>query len=259
MFSLLIAGCSDGTIGDTFADDYYQDQGASLIIPTNVTSGFFDLGDTDNASADFDLILEGAAPSNVDINVSFRGTDATIASGVSVPSTHSFSVADVLSATGVDLSTVEVGESCTFTFDATNGTGVNRSSRSLTVPFSCFSSLAGTYDFVTADIWCGEPNSSGQATWTEVGAGLYEIDDWAYGSYQACYGGGAASWGSLQISDVCNKLTVLGLDNYDDTWTLGIDDISGSDLTIRWSNTYGETGTTTLTRTDGSEWPPISF
>jgi len=123
----------------------------------------------------------------------------------------------------------------------------------------CPSELAGTYDYSTANYFCeGEP-ITGQATWTKVEQGLYEIDDWAYGTYPKCYNGfEAASWGALQLMDVCNQLSINGLDNYGETWSFSSVSVNGADLTISWQNTYeNEAGTTTLTRTDGTDWPPL--
>lgn len=121
----------------------------------------------------------------------------------------------------------------------------------------CPSNLAGTYDFSTANYFCEGDAVTGQVTWTEVGAGLYEIDDWAYGSYQECYGGPAANWGTLQFTDVCNEITIIGADNYGDSWMFTEVSASGANLTLTWLNTYDETGVTTLTRTDGTQWPSL--
>lgn len=260
MLCVLMVACSDGTIGDRFADDQYGESGGTIVNYGNVVKGFFDLGDAANSTVGFDLTdFTGPDPSAVDVILSFRGVQTKIADGgTTFPSTHVVSMTDVLTAAGVELDSVEVGETCALFFDATNGSGKFRSENALVIPFSCESALAGTYDYVTTNIWCGEADVSGQATWTESSVGVYTIDDWGYGSYEACYGGSAAGWGTLTLGDVCNKITINGLDGYDDTWTVLIDAVSGADLTISWSNTYGEAGTTTLTRTDGTEWPPLS-
>lgn len=34
--------------------------------------------------------------------------------------------------------------------------------------------------------------------------------------------------------------------------------VAGSDLDLSWGNTYGEFGNVVITRTDGSDWPPLS-
>jgi len=121
----------------------------------------------------------------------------------------------------------------------------------------CPSTLAGTYDFSTQSYFCAGDAVTGQVTWTEVGTGLYEVDDWGYGSYQVCYGNIAGSWGTLQFTDVCNEITIIGVDNYGDSWMFTEVSTSGANLTFTWSNTYDETGVTTLTRTDGTDWPSL--
>ncbi|MDX1406674.1 MAG: hypothetical protein R3330_01040, partial [Saprospiraceae bacterium] len=65
-------------------------------------------------------------------------------------------------------------------------------------------------------------------------------------------------WGSLQLVDVCNRISVSGVDNYGDSWQFVINSISGADLNATWSNTYGEFGTVIISRTDGADWPPLS-
>jgi len=229
----LISSCSDGTIGDTFADDYYGDSGGTIVNHDNVVNGFFDLADPDNSTVGFDLVDHlGPAPSGVDVIASFRGVETTLFNTSDIPSTHVITMNDVLSAVGADVNTIEVGEACSIEFDATNGSGKFRSSDALVIPFSCSSELAGTYSYVTTNIWCGNDDVSGEVAWETVSAGTYAISDWGYGSYETCYGGSAANWGTLMLSDICSKITVLGLDNYDDTWSFIVNEVNGPDFTF---------------------------
>lgn len=123
----------------------------------------------------------------------------------------------------------------------------------------CESNLAGVYDYATTNVWCGAGDTAGSVELIDLGSGTYTFSGWDFGTYQACYGGDAGSWGDLTLSDVCGTLAYNGSDNYGDTWTIDALDVNGADLTITWSNTYGEGGTTTLTRTDGSSWPDLTI
>jgi len=218
-------------------------------------NGFYDLGDLDNTFVAFDVNSGGDAVSNVTIMKSFSG-----AAGSFGPVEHtsgslgnySISINDAVSGLGITADQVEVGDSFTFT------TTAGPSSRSLVVNASCSSALAGTYAYSSTGYFCDDAGAlTGEVTITEAAAGVYDISDWAFGTYEQCYGGAAQSWGSLQLTDLCNTINIIGADNYGDSWTYTVDGVSGADLTITWANTYGEFGTVVLSRTDGTEWPPL--
>lgn len=130
----------------------------------------------------------------------------------------------------------------------------------------CPSDLAGTYNVsTTPDLpWpyacAGGTTWTGTTTWTEVAIGVYEVEDFSFGAYYACQGVsegmGTATLpgGSLQIQDACGRLSPIGASRWGEvyTWDVSTD---GPDLTIVWSNDYGEAGTTVISRTDGTDWP----
>ncbi|MDH3245700.1 MAG: hypothetical protein OEM26_13865 [Saprospiraceae bacterium] len=120
---------------------------------------------------------------------------------------------------------------------------------------SCPSTLAGTYDVQGSNFWCGEPDAAGSVTIEALGGGSYTFDDWSFLAYPACYGGLAASWGTLSFKDVCNEVSFTGFtDNYGDTWEF-TSEVNGSEWTISWVNTYGEAGTAVITNSGGADWP----
>jgi hypothetical protein len=251
--ALFIVSCSkeDGTFQNLQA-------GGSILSFTNVVTGFYDLGDVANASIAFDMDSHGDAVSSVKIFKSYNG-GASVEHAVinTTPSTVTITLTDAMDGLGITENDLAVGDKFTYTFEITNGSGVSKSGKSQVIPVSCNSSLAGMYDYTTTSTWCGSPTLTGTVEWTEAAAGVYEISDWAYGAYEDCYGGSAAGWGTLQLTDVCNKITQIGEDNYGDTWTFNITSVDGSDLNFTWDNTYGENGTVKLTRTDGTDWPPL--
>ncbi len=258
-FMVFVAtSCHDAPIGDSFADDLYVPIGA-LVSVSNVQTGFFDLGDPDNASIAFDLSSTGESLSAADVEMSFNGgTPVPFKSGAAVPGTVSVTFNEALAAAGKSVAEVEVGDEFRFEFVSTSSSGTFRSSNTLVAAISCRSELVGTYDYVSSNYFCTGDDLTGQVTITEINAGEYALDDWAFGTYPICYGGTAASWGTLVLKDVCNKISVGGEDNYGDTWEWTINDVSGPTLSITWTMTYGEFGDVTLTRTDGSDWPPLS-
>ncbi|MDX1477108.1 MAG: hypothetical protein R3301_05350 [Saprospiraceae bacterium] len=255
---LMATGCHDAPIGDDFAEKQYQPQGA-VISPRNVQIGFFDLGDPDNAAIAFDLETIGEPVSSAEVVATHDdGSSATFTSVSEFPSTIDVTLNEVLAILGKTIDDVEVGDEVRFTFTAATATGTYRSSESLAVPFSCRSDLKGTYNYKSSNYFCSGDELTGTVELIEEAAGKYGFDDWSFGTYPECYGGSASSWGSLQLVDVCNRLSVTGVDNYGDSWQFVINSISGPDLNATWSNTYGEFGTVVISRTDGSDWPPLS-
>lgn len=250
LLSVAFTGCEEDI------DLPVEDKGAVISL-SNVV-GFFDK--TDDASVfSFDAGTLGEAVTSFDILKSYNGGDAVLHSSGNTPSSISITLAEALNGLGVAIDDLAIGDAITFSFDnLATPSGAYPSGVTVNAGVACASLLAGTYDYST-EPWCGGDPVTGQATWTEVGPGAYEVDDWAYGAYPACYGGFmAASWGELQLVDVCNQLSISGLDNYSETWSFSSITVDGSNLILSWMNTYmDEAGTTTITRTDGTEWPPL--
>ncbi len=258
LMALMAVGCHDEPIGSSFDDDLYVPIGA-LVSVSNVQTGFFDLGDPDNASIAFDLTSEGETLSTSDIEVSFNeGTPVPFMSAAAVPGTVTVTFDEALAAVGLTLGDMEVGNGFRFQFKTSTSSGTFRSSNTLLVAISCKSELAGTYDYVGSNNFCSSGDQSGQVTINEINAGEYTFSDWSFGSYQACYGVAAPANGSLVMRDVCNTISVGGADSYGDTWELTINEVNGPNLSVTYVNTYGEFSDAVITRTDGTDWPPLS-
>lgn len=144
-------------------------------------------------------------------------------------------------------------------FTASNSSATVRGSAfqghfNFTLPAACPSSLAGTYTVEGSNFWCGAADATGTVTIQAEGGGVYTFDDWSLGAYPACYGGLAASWGSLTFTDVCNEVSFTGFtDAYGDTWEF-TSTVNGGDWTIDWVNTYGEAGSAVIKANSG-DWP----
>jgi len=118
----------------------------------------------------------------------------------------------------------------------------------------CPSDLTGTFPYEGSDYWCDGGTGSGMIEIVQLSAGVYGFDDWSFGAYPHCYGGGAGGWGTLAFSDVCAEVSFTGsTDNYGDTWTFE-STIDGAVWNISWVNTYGEAGSVAITNPSGS-WP----
>jgi hypothetical protein len=128
----------------------------------------------------------------------------------------------------------------------------------------CPSDLAGTFDFSTVNITAGPGGNAGacggeatgQVTIAAVAGipGAYTVSDVSFGVFD-CAWGDTPPGGSVRLNDACGKLTFSGSDKYGDTYTFTFVSNTGTELTFDWTNSYGDGGRTTLTRSAGV-WPP---
>jgi hypothetical protein len=135
------------------------------------------------------------------------------------------------------------------------------------VPVVCPSDLGGTYDYETTNIACAncppsypgvagclaEAPITGSGTLTDLGGGRYTVTDATFGQYGCAWDDNPAA--GVTLIDACNIVSTGGSDQYGLVYTFVIVSNDGTDLTIDWSNDYGDSGTTVLTRTDGKTWP----
>lgn len=273
---LLAAGLFFPSCEDDFnlapeVPDLFDTKGAVASF-TSPTPDFFDNSAPDDPVT-FELATIGEPAQSVRILKSFNGgaqiEHATI---TSLPATVNVSLNDALTGTGQTVADMKVGDNFTLSFEVTTASGTFRTGSTINIAVSCSTKFPGTYDYEGFDFWCGGDPFSGEVTITETSPGKYTFDDWSFGAYERCYNGFApANWGTLAFirytdtnacdecsqSAPCNMISVEGVDAYGDSWTFAIDEVNGDQLTMTWSNTYGEAGSVTLTRKDGSNWPPL--
>ena len=170
--------------------------------------------------------------------------------------------------------TITLNDGRTFT---RNNTGANvisgasfRGTFILDQPIICPSDLSGTYSLMATvptdfpDGPCAATSYTGESVWTENAEGVYNVTDLTFGAWTACYDGNTSGspsstpGGTLQLQDACNRLSFTGADSFGDSYTIDNLTVDGSVLTIEWSNTYGESGTAVITRTDDTDWPPLT-
>lgn len=150
----------------------------------------------------------------------------------------------------------------TFTLRVSNANTSNASITSQELSFTiidCYSDLAGTYSYSTTNVSAptGEFAAgpvTGNVTFTAVGGGVYNLSDASFGGWRGLYGPGNIATG-VQFVDLCGEIAYAGVDQYNEVFTFSNLVINGADMSFHWENDYGEYGDTTLTRTDGSNWP----
>jgi hypothetical protein len=191
-----------------------------------------------------------------------------------------FTLPDVLSTLGITAADVDGGS--TFRFNATltlndgrTFTAANTGSNVISsAPFSglfsfdanllCTSDLGGDIDYVTT---AGVTGGGGPAcpdpitgtislTPVEDDAGKYTISDASLGVFGECWADSPAE--GLTLVDACNITGIDGADQYGDSYTWTIISIDGPVMTIDFENTYGDGGSSVLTRVDGVDWPPLT-
>lgn len=183
------------------------------------------------------------------------------ANGYVAPPTVTITGTECLAAAGVSADQVSAGDNFVFTgrivtndgaiFAQTNSSSTIVGSAFLghfnfTMPASCPSDLAGTYNYTTTDAWCNGGSKSGTVDIIAKGGGVYYWSDPSFGAYDICYGGPASDPG-LTFNDVCLEVAFLGVtDQYGDTWTYDTS-IDGESWIINWVNTYGEAANTVVT------------
>ena len=140
----------------------------------------------------------------------------------------------------------------------------------LSFPISCPSELDGVEVNYAVDggldYYGGTTSAStGTLTW-QVGSAPfnYNWDTFTFGRYQASFGcceqvrGGS----TLEVSEICGKLSISPTDGYGCTWSLSIESINGSEMIIILAGggggCFGSDIRVTMTRTDGANWPDLA-
>ena len=269
---LMFSACTnddvfDGPAGEVDFTEFgveYNKEG-SLILVSDVITGFYDLANLSSASIGFTVDAFGESVSGVDLFVSQGGQSTQLASISSFPSQQTHTLESVLASTGISASSLAPGDEFVFSFrNVATSAGTYSSGTSLAVPVSCSSNLAGTYQGMTTATWCGDSDPwSFSVTFTEDAAGEYDIDDFSFGAFDVCYGGrtdyssGSLPLGNLRMVDVCNNISLKGTSQWGEVFTWHSLTVNGTEMTIVWTNDYGEGGTAVLTNPNG--WPSLGL
>jgi hypothetical protein len=130
------------------------------------------------------------------------------------------------------------------------------------VAVACPSLLAGTYTYVMTTQKLGVGGSLSACSPSKSGtvvlagsAGKYVLPDASFGMYACAYNDTPAV--GLTLVDICNKLSISGVDQYSVVYTIDRVSVAGLNLTLEISNDYGDFYTVVITRTSGS-WPALT-
>ena len=139
-------------------------------------------------------------------------------------------------------------------------------------------SLAGTYTYQITELKsapggrskCPDAPLTGEVTWNLTDTpGTYTTSDISFGTFGKCYTDDTFS--SVKLNNIaivwdCTNLVADGVINVvenesgkDDNFTFNyvITETNGSDLTMNFSNSKGDRGVLTLTRSDSKVWPTL--
>lgn len=258
---LLVFACS------TNEDDLMQPYVTGTVFPEiiEVKSSFFNVADVVNAYVEFIVDVDADIAESVSIEQSFNGnlSRAVLGTYTSFPITFKITAAEAVSEVpGLSVDDLELGDSFLYEIIVTSKNGLRtRSNVIVNAPVSCSSDLAGTFTYSTTVTGVGDGGDiggctdpvTGESEFVEDGAGFYQVSDATFGQYGCAWGDTPAA--GVTLTDVCNTLTVGGSDQYGLIYTFVIISNDGTDLKIEWSNDYGDSGTSILTRTGGKTWP----
>lgn len=270
---LFVASCAEDDFeGTTYPEAAYESKGGALVEFSDVTNGFFGFDFDNQAQVDESFVeftinpYGGEDVQSLDVMYTYNGIEMLQAATVSdFGSRVRVDFSDILTQTGIAESAVKLGDLVTFSFqNVKTASGSFSTSNVLRAPVSCASLLGGTHNYVSTNLAaangydCPAGEVTGTVTFTPIGGGEYRVSDLGFGQYESsCWNDGPATSGSAVIKDVCNNITSGGLDQYGLTYIWVITGVSGPELSISWSNDYGDSGNTVVTRGDGKDWPPL--
>lgn len=281
--TVLVSSCTKDEDENAFKE--IAPRGA--VVNVTGVDGFFDLTNP-SATATFTVATLGESVSSVKILKSYNGGTPVEQTTVSTfPSTLLFSLTDALAGTGVSIGDVGVGDIITFSFsEVSTSSGSYPSGRTVNIDVKCPSDLGGTYDFSTVSTgtapWTTGVTTTGKVRFDNTGNGIYDIYttpaggveflDASFGAYFGGWGydgsdpnvqnnmpNTGVTTGRVQLGDLCNKLFFIGESQWGEVYSFNNVTVNGSVLTLDWINDYGEGGVATITRTDGSSWPALTF
>lgn len=218
--------------------------------------------DSLSGSIPFEFDVEGPADiKSVDVLVSLNGGDPVVLKSISeYPAKEEVSLEDLLGSFNLVQDSLVLEDVITFNYQL-NSNVTCPSASSIEATYDCISNLSGRLAYKTTSIFCDmDTILMDTLNLTNISKRTYIFDDFSFGAYTQCYRLPADrwDWGSLQLFDFCNELSIEGIDDFEDMgWKLNVESVMDSILTISWTNDFGEAVTTELTRVGGSSWPPV--
>jgi len=238
----------------------YASDGA-LPVPSNVSPNFFDFVDFDAATTSFDLAVKGdASVSSIDVMISYNGAPRALLTTInSFPGNVSVTGPEVAAAAGVPVDSVKLKDNFTFSFIMETSAGTLLPNTTVSIPVSCPSDLAGTYDVSTTyaqhDFLPDFPSNTMDMEVEQVADGIYSVSDFSGGLYSV--GPYVTYYGTtglpVEFQEICNEITWT---NQSDPWqtllidpngTNAVDPAAGTITITPLGEVYGENWTSVYT------------
>lgn len=262
--------------------DDFKKGAIPLFTQNNTDTGFINVDDPSTSNLSFSVDKEGLADvSSIDVTLTYNNAETGASNTVvytsvtSFPASVSINKSDLFGAFPSNVVTEDsIGLGDSFVVGGnvklSDGTYLNggyspsvfsKKPVNLFYNVSCASDLGGVLNFVTTNITAGPGGNasacgasiSGQVELADLGGGRYAVSDITFGQYDCAWNDTPAV--GVTLVDVCRGLSLTGADQYGLVYTISVISNDGTKLVLHWENDINDSGTTTLTRTDGKAWP----
>jgi len=288
LFAAIIAITMVGCVGSDFEGTEFPGNEFTVegtAISALGVSGDFDIGKADVQSVNYTVNARGGAISGVEVRITHpNGSAGSLGTSTSFPDVKTVSLNDALTATGMAIDDVSVGDMwlVEYLVDG-NPTTTSFSINTVTTFKSALAGLCSGKATVTAQggaatawdgnagmVWEGpvtfvrqqlNPNDDGEYVISTQNGAADPLDDISFGAYYAGYATDAQGNlpnGDLRLRDIDNKLSITGASQWGEVFSIENIVVDGATLSFKWTNDYGEGAEIVLTRDDGEDWPPLN-
>ncbi|MDG1101577.1 MAG: hypothetical protein P8N29_10260 [Saprospiraceae bacterium] len=288
LFAAIIAITMVGCVGSDFEGTEFPGNEFTVegtAISALGVSGDFDIGKADVQSVNYTVNARGGAISGVEVRITHpNGSAGSLGTSTSFPDVKTVSLNDALTATGMAIDDVAVGDMwlVEYLVDG-NPTTTSFSINTVTTFKSALAGLCSGKATVTAQggaatawdgnagmVWEGpvtfvrqqlNPNDDGEYVISTQNGAADPLDDISFGAYYAGYATDAQGNlpnGDLRLRDIDNKLSITGASQWGEVFSIENIVVDGATLSFKWTNDYGEGAEIVLTRDDGEDWPPLN-
>ena len=288
LFAAIIAITMVGCVGSDFEGTEFPGNEFTVegtAISALGVSGDFDIGKADVQSVNYTVNARGGAISGVEVRITHpNGSAGSLGTSTSFPDVKTVSLNDALTATGMAIDDVAVGDMwlVEYLVDG-NPTTTSFSINTVTTFKSALAGLCSGKATVTAQggaatawdgnagmVWEGpvtfvrqqlNPNDDGEYVISTQNGAADPLDDISFGAYYAgyaTYAQGSLPDGDLRLRDIDNKLSITGASQWGEVFSIENIVVDGATLSFKWTNDYGEGAEIVLTRDDGEDWPPLN-
>ena len=288
LFAAIIAITMVGCVGSDFEGTEFPGNEFTVegtAISALVVSGDFDIGKADVQSVNYTVNARGGAISGVEVRITHpNGSAGSLGTSTSFPDVKTVSLNDALTATGMAIDDVAVGDMwlVEYLVDG-NPTTTSFSINTVTTFKSALAGLCSGKATVTAQggaatawdgnagmVWEGpvtfvrqqlNPNDDGEYVISTQNGAADPLDDISFGAYYAGYATDAQGNlpnGDLRLRDIDNKLSITGASQWGEVFSIENIVVDGATLSFKWTNDYGDGAEIVLTRDDGEDWPPLN-